>query len=262
MVMYVITHKHFKYQNLPDGYTPLLVGANKNANPDHFLQDNEGDNISSKNGSYCELTGLYWMWKHNQETNVGLSHYRRYFANYSSRAKMYLNYLFHGEIKPISISDLNHDLKNGYDWIAAEPDYGGEGTLWDQYNTNHNIKDLNTTREVIRQYYPEYLDAFDHVMKHTKKGSFYNMFYTTNEELDNYATWLFGVLEKVEERTDISSYDSYQTRLYGFLGERLLNIWLYSRNASVKYYPVYQSEEMSRIRSLRACLHILKTRFK
>ena len=43
-------------------------------------------------------------------------------------------------------------------------------------NTNHNIKDLNTTREVIRQYYPEYLDAFDHVMKHTKKGSFYNMF--------------------------------------------------------------------------------------
>ncbi|MFC2684110.1 MAG: DUF4422 domain-containing protein, partial [Limosilactobacillus oris] len=54
MTMYVITHKHFDYQKLGDGYTPLLVGANKNANPDNFLQDNDGENISHKNSSFCE----------------------------------------------------------------------------------------------------------------------------------------------------------------------------------------------------------------
>lgn len=260
MVMYVITHKQFNYQNLPNGYVPLLVGANKNANPDHFLQDNKGDNISDKNGSYCELTGLYWMWKHGENTNIGLSHYRRYFADYSSRNHMYLKYLFSGNIAPISVTKLDQDLDDGYDWIVTEPDYGGEGTLWDQYNTNHHIKDLNITREVIKQYYPEYLSAFDHVMKHTQKGSFYNMFYTSKDELNSYARWLFDVLTKVEERTDVSSYDSYQSRLYGFLGERLLNIWLYKRKAKIKYYPVYQSEEMSRTRALRACLHFLKTK--
>ena len=36
MTFYVITHKHFNYQSLPIGYTPLLVGANKNQNPDNY----------------------------------------------------------------------------------------------------------------------------------------------------------------------------------------------------------------------------------
>ena len=103
MSMYVITHKHFNYQKLPVEYTPILVGANKNSNPDHFVQDNEGDNISDKNFSYCELTGLYWMWKHSKSQNIGLSHYRRYFANYESRKVMYLHELVYGEVKPIGL---------------------------------------------------------------------------------------------------------------------------------------------------------------
>lgn len=60
--MYVITHKAFDYP-LPTGYTPILVGADKNDNPNHYQPDNEGENISDKNPSYCELTGLYWLWK-------------------------------------------------------------------------------------------------------------------------------------------------------------------------------------------------------
>ena len=34
--------------------------------PEGMLLDNEGDNISFKNKSYCELTTQYWAWKNLQ----------------------------------------------------------------------------------------------------------------------------------------------------------------------------------------------------
>lgn len=48
-----------------------------------FLIDSphDGDNIDSLNPWYCELTGLYYLWKHETDGIVGLEHYRRYFVN-------------------------------------------------------------------------------------------------------------------------------------------------------------------------------------
>ena len=45
-----------------------------------FLIDHkhDGDNIDFLNGYMCELTGLYYMWKHCTDDIVGLEHYRRY----------------------------------------------------------------------------------------------------------------------------------------------------------------------------------------
>lgn len=55
---------------------------------------------------------------------------------------------------------------------------------------------------------------------------------------DEYCEWLFNILFEVENRTDISNYDSYNKRLYGFLSERLINIWVMQQNLKVKEYPV------------------------
>ena len=62
----VIVAVHKPYWMPIDGcYLPLHVGK-EGKNDIGFVGDNTGDNISSKNANYCELTGLYWAWKNLQ----------------------------------------------------------------------------------------------------------------------------------------------------------------------------------------------------
>lgn len=246
MVVYVITHKHFNYQKLPKDYIPLLVGAFDKKNKDKFLVDSVGDNISKKNYSYCEETGLYWLWKHAKDNKIGLAHYRRFFSNSTNRKSMYLNLLLKNHASIINVSKLDNLIDSGYQWILSQPEYGGDGSLWNQFKENHNIDDLRITEQVIKKLTPEYGDAFDKVLKQSSTGSFYNMFYTTRDQMNSYCEWLFKILFAVEEKTDISSYNSYQQRLYGFLSERLLNVWMCKENPRVKYLPVYETESMNR----------------
>ncbi len=62
---------------------PLHVG--KAGKPDiRFRGDDSGDHISGRNGTFCELTGLYWAWKNLQAEYVGFVHYRRNFTRWEA----------------------------------------------------------------------------------------------------------------------------------------------------------------------------------
>lgn len=255
MTVYVITHKPFAYlDGLPKGYLPMMVGANHNQNTKHYLADNTLDNISDKNGEYCELTGLYWIWKNSKAANVGLAHYRRYFYSRSigGRFTMYAYQLLMGKhVHPVSEERLDA-LLTKYDWIVAHPENEGGKDLWDQFGQANYIKDMEHTREAIQKLSPQYLAAFDETM-HSGSGrmSPYNMFYTTKRNLDEYAEWLFSILFKVEQHTDMTGYTPYQQRLYGFLSERLLNVWLKGHpDYKVKYLTVFRTEELDRSKVL------------
>ena len=72
-------------------FVPIHLGRDlyeaKKANQDkawlyeNLIGDNTGENISSKNSDYCELTGIYWAWKNYSKLNnpdfIGFMHYRR-----------------------------------------------------------------------------------------------------------------------------------------------------------------------------------------
>ena len=61
-------------------YLPIHVGKMLSSADLDIQSDAEGENISAKNRSYCELTGMYWAWKNLKNVDViGLCHYRRYF---------------------------------------------------------------------------------------------------------------------------------------------------------------------------------------
>lgn len=239
MTVYVITHKKLN-KILPQGYKRLLVGAsqkNKNDFPNYF-KDDVGSNISNKNYSYCELTGMYWLWKHSNSDNIGISHYRRYFSNMNDLV-LDTNLVLHRDIKIAENKYLDNALKK-YDWIVPKKKelYA---RVYDNYEACHHIKDLNMTRQVISEKYPDYIKSFDKVMNQDKISCF-NMLYTSKENYDNYCQWLFDILFEVEKRIDITSYNQYQKRVFGFLAERLLNIYLLQNNYNILYLNVFNTE--------------------
>lgn len=220
-----------KKANIKDKiYTNLQVGAYKGKNKDFDCFDNDGDNISEKNKHYCELTGLYWIYKNVKEDIVGLAHYRRFF--YKS--------FFSGKDNVLKEEDIEKILKTN-DIILPKKEILIGDTVYSQYKKTHNINDLEEVRNIISDIYPEYLESFDKVMK---KRKFYicNMFITKKEIIDDYCKWIFNILAELDNRIDFSERDNYETRTPGFLGERLFNVWIEKNNFKICEKNVFNIE--------------------
>ena len=72
-----------------DGGVPIEVGAANRNNFIYQLHDNTGENISTENEYYGELTGLYWIWKNTDiqdDDIVGFCHYNKCLAISKSNA--------------------------------------------------------------------------------------------------------------------------------------------------------------------------------
>ena len=68
LTMLVCCHKE-DIMATAEPYMPLQVGKDISKIDLNIQGDNTGDNISCKNQSYCELTGMYWAWK-NLKTSI------------------------------------------------------------------------------------------------------------------------------------------------------------------------------------------------
>lgn len=217
----VATHK--KYWMPSDKmYLPVHVGR-EGKNDLGYQGDNTGDNISLKNPNYCELTGLYWMWKNVEADYLGLVHYRRHFTTKSSKGTK--------EERVINSEQLKNILKNTDVILPIPRNYYIE-TNYSQYVHAHHAIDLDTTREIISEMYPDYISAYDKSMKETS-GHRFNMFIMKKDKFDSYCKWMFDILFELEKRLDISDYNQNDARVFGFVSERLLDVWIDTNN--VKY---------------------------
>ncbi len=238
-MIYIITHKVFKeYFVDKKHYQILHVGPNENALPE-YLRDDSYENISDKNANFCELTGLYWIWKNCSKDNIaGLVHYRRYFT---TRLDDILYTYFKKKPRVLEYKKIEESLKH-YDIILPTPEKVFR-TVRQSYIDVHNEEDLCLTRDVISEICAEYLDSFDAIMN-SHKYYYANMMICSKEVLDAYSEWLFSVLFCLEKRINIDKYpDDYQKRVFGFLSERLLQVWVYHNRLKVKEFPAFNTEE-------------------
>ncbi|SET12541.1 protein of unknown function [Pseudobutyrivibrio sp. C4] len=182
----------------------IQVGAALSDSQVSNIRDNTGENISGKNRMYCELTALYWMWKNTSAEYLGLCHYRRHFV------------LTEEERRKLPQSDIDVVLTVP---IANFPDVR---TI---YARDHIIEDWEILKKAIKEKYPDYYEDVEKL----EKGNVYfayNMFIARREIFNKYCEFLFDVLDYCESHCVVKN-DQYQNRYLGFLGERLLSIFMF-----------------------------------
>ena len=223
--IFIVSHKPVSDPIVKKGYHYIGVGPNQKSLGFDYT-DSTGDNISEKNQSFCELTVQYWIWKNVQAKYVGLVHYRRLFYHRFS--------IFKARI--LSEKDISK-LLGKYDVIVPK-EYEMSKSLYDYYCWQHYQRDIDEVGKIISSLHPDYLDAFNKT-KNEKRGVGCNMIITSKRIYDDYSEFLFSVLFELEKRTNLSSYNDYQKRIYGFLGERLLNVYLWKHNElKVRYQSI------------------------
>lgn len=205
------------------GYHTLQVGSALASAHFGMIRDDDGENISKLNRSFCELTGLYWIWKHDNSHIVGLTHYRRYFA---PRLQGGIPF---GDHEVAQASDFS-ELHEGIDILVPPPhrwEVFGEvpQSLTDQYARAHTPYDIFLAREEVLMHAPDYRDAYDFVMNGNTIAHG-NMFVARKQVIDDYCAWLFPILFGLEPHIPYEFYDPYQGRVFGFIAERLFNVWL------------------------------------
>lgn len=228
--IFTVTHVPFTAPSDPI-YLPLQVG--RALHEDYgYLGDNTGDNISDKNPYYSELTGLYWIWKNYTDADyLGLCHYRRYFLNQNGARMSESDYM---------------DILSEHDVIIAKPGSGGYDyrTI---YARAHDIRNLELTGEIIQELCPDYYETFQSVCAgHLCYVG--NLFVAPTVLFRAYCEWLFSIFSVLETRIDVSGYDDYHKRVFGFLSEQLLIVWI--KHNGLSYYEAPYSLEREKVETV------------
>lgn len=231
---------------------PILVGASS-VKEEHISElenlckqqgvslwrDDTGENISSLNPHFCELTAMYWAWKNLEADYYGLFHYRRIFdfkdsyasqmprkESVSNKTNIIEQYKLDsqdiiGACRDCDIILPNKVIDHGQRKRAEKL------SLYELYDAVHYIKDFDVCLEYIAAKYPDiYKIAVQTIHHKPLYWHIANMCIMKKELYFEYCEWLFDVFFGVKDKIPYHSYDTFQARVFGFLSERLLNIWV------------------------------------
>ena len=191
------------------------------------MHDNDGDNISNKNPSYCELTVQYWAWKNLRCDVCGIFHQRR-FLDLSGINKRY-PYRIAKQPDEITLqkAGLSYqavcELTDKYSVIANRREnlYESVEAFYNR-NDRQNFDDIGLLKDIIKEKYSEYYPSAEKYFKGTY-SYFCNVFIMDKKMFDCYSEWLFDILFEYEKR---KPENLFYPREMGKLGERLFGIYM------------------------------------
>lgn len=232
----VAAHRPYRMPSEPM-YLPLHVGAA--LHPDVLVGmtgDDEGETISAKNGQYCELTGLYWMWRNCGADVKGLVHYRRHFA--TSRVSRLIERDRFARIA--TQADIEAALADADIIVPRRRRYYIE-SVYSHYAHTFDSAQFDATRAILADMCPGYVPAFDRVMR-ARGAHLFNMAVMRRERFDEYCAWLFPVIDELVRRIPPQRYDAFGARYPGRVSERLLDVWLLTCGYGYTELPVLSPE--------------------
>lgn len=217
-------------------FHPILVGKFiKNLKTEAIKADSL-INIADKYNSYGDLVAYYWVWKNFlpkcKQKYVGFNQICRaldYDVNQQDRddflpvykdeySEFFANYSEANILKCIEDYDVVIPYKTEYKF-----------SVYEQYLIGHSKADFDIALDVIEEFFPKYIPARNEVLS---SNHLYGMcaFVMRKELLNEFLTWLFDLLDKIETRIKNSNYGEYKDIFSSiFMAERLFNIWLVNK---------------------------------
>lgn len=199
MSIYVVGSSKNKFLPLNDIRTKFIID-----------EPHDGANIDFLNPWYCELTGLYYMWRHCTDDIVGLEHYRRYFVN--------------NKRELLTKSEIQSALST-YDIILRY----FECPRHQPTNWLH----MSNPRKPFLQYFlqsldDEYRDYITNAIYSSHILAQCNMFICKRPLLHEYCSWLFPALSKIP-----FDYFRQSSRIIGYLAEFCFLHWVTFHNKKI-----------------------------
>ena len=259
-VLIVAAYHKQAYIPNSDIILPMQVGASMAKFQLDMVQDNAGDNISKLNPYYCELTALYSLWRNYPDMEYyGLCHYRRFF---SYRHRNFVNHLFQDvsyygaklahvfrssirysklpyilvpeqnlnfEIKKFETQILKEIATNKFDFYYTNEIVNSEYSNYRKFSFMCGSKSLEELRNIIVEYYPDYLRALDETFNSHKLHSA-NMLILKQILFEKYADFLFSILDcHLKKCLPVKLQNTYcymYLRQSGYLAEILTDVFV------------------------------------
>ena len=228
--IFICTHKDFKKQVNNEVYK--VIDSREIKEKVYGLDDKEMSELYQH---------IYIAENYDLKDYVGFCHYRRYFSFMDN------------------IPDVDEIFKD-YDAII-----GGVKTykksVREYYGIWHNIDDLNILSDIIKNKYPDYYKAYESYMNNNTMFAC-NMFIMKKDDFLECARLLKSVLKdlvevigldvdkRIEKNKDkylkkFSPNDTaeYQHRIYGYLLERLVGVYIVKHFRKLKAYKILITEQ-------------------
>ena len=216
--IFLICHKN---EDVPllSPYTPILAGA-EGKNSEGILRDDEGENISSLNPVYNEMTAIYWVYKHLDEFKdseyIGFCHYRRLWCFQNFKHPVFVR----KNIRPEWVSIEQEQLSSFWkEFDAVAPYVHFTRSVRRHYEKSHNKEDLPILESIVEEMAPDYLESFREYMDGDEEY-LYNMFILSKSAFKQYGDFVFPILNAFMEKRPYQ-----KERLY--VSERLTGAFLY-----------------------------------
>lgn len=215
-----------------------------------MIGDDTGENVSSENAKYNELSAQYWVWKNYNEIGnpdyVGFMHYRRHFIFDKSLEHLPFTWLPGAKfyfVKSIYPNYINHFSKEKIlPYIEQKPDCIAFSKvnilpISNQPDMKHHFynglpaqkkENFEILEQALKENYPEYAQTFEEFKNGTEMYCC-NSFVMPKDLFFEYSEFLFGILTKVNKLIDSQNYDEKEIRFLGFMGEYLLSVFLFHK---------------------------------
>lgn len=226
-----------------DIFLPVHVGSLGKKTINGCQRDDEGENISSRNFTFCEMSGQYWAWKNLDADYVGQCHYRRYFAFDGENHKAN----DHAQIEDTCLSPYSIDeymvanesaiRKNvePYDLVRAPywsvkgvptPD-GPKKTIREHMVAYGLVSDESFDRlvSICGELQPDYCDELVSYLNGDKYLG-YNCFIMKKRLFDRLCEFEFSILSKFDSEFTYEGLTATQKRICGYLGEVLYSVFV------------------------------------